>query len=96
MKHQPWIFTVLLLMLSACSLPVADQPTPLPPTVEATISPPATESATAPTTAPISSTDIPVSQLPSGALMIVTLGDSLTQGDGDDAELGGSPQSLQK
>ncbi len=96
MKHQPWIFTVLLLMLSACSLPVADQPTPLPPTVEATISPPATESATAPTTAPISSTDIPVSQLPSGALMIVTLGDSLTQGDGDDAELGGYPQRLQK
>jgi lysophospholipase L1-like esterase len=35
-------------------------------------------------------------QLPPGPLKLVALGDSLTQGDGDEAELGGYPARLQK
>jgi len=90
---------ILLLALSACNLPVAEQNSPQPPTVEATIPQPVTESPTVLTTQPETPIVLAVKTiptLPSGALTVVTLGDSLTQGDGDESGLGGYPARLQK
>jgi lysophospholipase L1-like esterase len=93
---------VVILTLSACNLPAAEQNSPQPPAVEATAPQPATKSPAKPTTQPETAT-VPATapapsgpKLPSGALTIVAIGDSLTQGDGDESGLGGYPARLQK
>jgi lysophospholipase L1-like esterase len=89
---------VLLLVLSACNIPAIGQNSPQPPTVEATVSQPVTESPTTPTAQPETPAVSPKTgpKLPSGALTVVALGDSLTQGDGDESGLNGYPARLQK
>lgn len=98
MKPRLCFFAVFLILFSACNLPVTEQPIPQPPTVEATAPRPVTNPPATPTTsAETSSVPAKISnQLPPGALTIVALGDSLTQGDGDESGLGGYPARLQK
>jgi lysophospholipase L1-like esterase len=88
---------VFLLLLSACSLPVTAQPAPPPPTVQAATARPVTPPT--PTILPEPPTALPGSiapKLPPGLLTMVALGDSLTQGDGDESGLNGYPARLQK
>lgn len=99
MKAHFYLFAIFLVFLSACQGHVAEQSTPQPPTVKATISPPATLAPASLTPAPSNtpaSSAITGSQLPPGALTIVALGDSLTEGDGDESSQGGYPGRLQK
>ncbi len=103
MKTARWLLAVFLLLTCACNFSAGAYNTPDAPTVEAE-SPtlqadappdgePASEEPTAaeePTIPPAAANPLPV-----GALSIVSLGDSLTQGDGDDSGLGGYPPRLQ-
>ena len=99
MSQQLGFCAVILLLLSACSLPVTAPPAPPPPTVEAPLPRPVTPVPPTPTLLPATPTALPSpgsSKLPAGPLTIVALGDSLTQGDGDESGLNGYPARLQK
>ena len=111
MKASRWLLTVLLLFACACNLSGRATNTPQPFLIEETApipetdTPPDAEPASdVPTLAipdqsgdPSQPQEPPVAAqpLPAGALSIVSLGDSLTQGDGDDTGQGGYPSRLQ-
>ena len=85
------LILVLSLLLGACS---SGAPTSLP-----TDQPPAATEAPSETSSPISNVSpVPVesSLLPSGPITLVALGDSLTQGDGDDSGRGYPGRLLEK
>ena len=103
-KTSLWLLPVLLLLLCACNLTAGATSTPAAPTVldesptlpadAPTDEQPASDEPTAadePTNTPAAT----VGPLPVGALSIVSLGDSLTQGDGDESGQGGYPARLQ-
>lgn len=86
MKHS---LLILALLLGACA--PAPAPTTVPPTEAPTAVPIPLEATqvTAPTDAPVAQPPAEtLPPLPAGPLTIVTLGDSLTQGDGDDSGRG--------
>jgi lysophospholipase L1-like esterase len=107
MKTRLWLLPVLLLLLCACNFSAAATNTPAAPDVseesptlqvdaladetpaseEPTLAEPASEEPTSPA--------VIADPLPAGALSIVSLGDSLTQGDGDESGQGGYPARLQ-
>lgn len=105
MKPVCWLLAVFLLFACACNISGRATPasTPQPTTVEDAVpvaetdTPPDAESTSEEPTVTEAPTQAPaaVNPLPAGALSIVSLGDSLTQGDGDDTGLGGYPPRLQ-
>lgn len=91
----PAVLAVLMIFsLATCNTANITTGSPLPSTVLPDASEP--ETATVPPAPPNSqSTDLPTSSLPaSGPLTVATLGDSLTEGEGDDSGLGGYPSRL--
>jgi lysophospholipase L1-like esterase len=87
MRHILLLLTILMILTASCS------PTPvptLPPATLANLPSTATPIPPSVATEPLDSspTSVPAVSLPDGALTVVTLGDSLTQGDGDDLGLG--------
>ena len=101
MKPFRWLLAVFLLFACACS--ISGRATPMPTSVEdnapvsETDAPPDAEPASEEPTVAEAPTQAPAAAnpLPAGALSIVSLGDSLTQGDGDETGLGGYPPRLQ-
>jgi len=98
---KPYILAslgMILLLLAGCApaAPAADSPSP----VEAPTDIPTLPAESSPTSAPEAAPTTPAEpaapslSLPAGALTIVTLGDSLTAGDGDETGLGGYPPRL--
>ena len=93
---------ILLLVLAACSAPTSPTPPPASPTARLAVNtsaPPPTSAASQLTVTPtgpaaILLTGAPAPHLPAGALSIVALGDSLTQGDGDESGQDGYPSRL--
>ncbi len=97
-QYTPWLFIVTLILLSACAPTAASTPEPVAPTNQpapATQAPPTENPATATeTTAPAAPPSDRIT-LPEGPLTIVTLGDSLTEGQGDESGINGYPPRLQ-
>jgi lysophospholipase L1-like esterase len=108
MKTTHWFLAALLVLLCACNMTVGISSTP---TADSVIGEsPASQGGTStdnqssseePTPADEAPTDqagsppVNTGPLPAGALTIVNLGDSLTQGDGDESGQGGFPSRLQ-
>ena len=102
-KSTLWLLPVLLLLSCACNLSAAASSTPVARTVTESADSPQTDSTPAIDTPPDAvNTEAPENPstasepLPAGPLSIVSLGDSLTQGDGDESGEGGYPSRLQK
>ncbi|MGC1375754.1 MAG: SGNH/GDSL hydrolase family protein [Anaerolineales bacterium] len=96
MKATLRVLPVILLLACACAVSPRASNSPQPPTVEAASPAPITDTPSAPATAEKTiSPPQAESALPPGPLSIVSLGDSLTQGDGDDSGVGGYPPRLQ-
>jgi len=105
MKRTRWLLAVLLLLTCACNISGSATPiNPNPPSateesptlqvdMPSDADPTLEESTAAPQ--PVQSPAV-IDSLPAGALTIVSLGDSLTQGDGDETGIGGYPARLQK
>ena len=93
MKTPRWLLTVFLLLLTACAgAGGANSPTPS--TVDEA-SPQLTPAITdSPSDTPTAADSVNPPAIPVGALSIVSLGDSLTRGDGDDSGIGGYPPRL--
>ena len=97
MKPTLWLLAVFLMLSCACGVSGGASSTPTPPTVDGesptlsvdvpSLAAPASEDPNSPPVA-----EVPI---PTGALSIVSLGDSLTQGDGDESGQGGYPPRLQ-
>jgi lysophospholipase L1-like esterase len=90
---RPIFYFLIAVLIVGCAAPTT--PVSSPPTAFNTVTPPTaappTRSASptsAPATAAPQPTIAPVAKLPAGALKIVALGDSLTEGDGDDSGKG--------
>lgn len=96
MKPWAWICLVSFLLLSACTPPAEPPPAPPPATVEAATPRPLTSPLPSPTVITQATPSLPGASLPSGPLTIVAIGDSLTQGDGDESGQNGYPARLQK
>lgn len=99
MKRFPFIFLILVLLSCACNMSTATPDTPSPveeaPSLQA--DPPADQQPTSqePDAQNPSDPSAHIGSLPAGALTVVSLGDSLTQGDGDESGQGGFPARLQ-
>ena len=90
---RPIFYFLITVLIVSCATPAT--PVSSPPTAFNTVTPPTAALPTRltnPTSAPATSapqpTTAPVAKLPAGALKIVALGDSLTEGDGDDSGKG--------
>ncbi len=90
---RPIFYFLIAVLLVSCATPATQVASS--PTVFNTVTPPTAAPSTRltnPTSAPATSapqpTTVPVAKLPTGALKIVALGDSLTEGDGDDSGKG--------
>lgn len=94
MKPTRWLLAVFLLLLTACA-GAGGANSPTPPTANAASPQPVTDAhpdaATAEDAVGPPQAD---NTVPAGALSIVSLGDSLTRGDGDDSGIGGYPPRL--